>query len=135
VNTRVLGYWQPDADLTDESEENHNRIAEQFKSFVKSLGHEIKIHSVHSPADIVEWIAENKGILEWHQDGTDTIDHENLVMWSNLQPMEVRFFDGTLLKAEDGAVILIDNLEVEHRMPQPIHPDRWLVRSVCNHKV
>jgi len=36
---------------------------------------------------------------------------------------------GELLEALDGAVVLIDDLEVEHRTPWPLDPKRWLIRA------
>jgi hypothetical protein len=126
-NTRVLGYWQPSIDLTDESYVSHHEIGKEFKTFVSSLGYQITLQSLHSPTEIAEWLQRQSDTLTYHRDCNGA--EAKFIVWSNVQPTEIQFENGELLKAEDGAIILVDNLEVLHRTPSPINPKRWLVRS------
>lgn len=119
MNTRVLGYWQPSADLSDQSYENQVRVGNQLKAFVTPFGYGyFGIQSVHSPIGIALW----NPSFDWHQ------DKGQFIIWSNIQPTDFLFYNGMMLEARNGAVILIDNLEGLHRTPFPIHPARWLVR-------
>lgn len=62
----------------------------------------------------------------WHRDsGGSPI---TLVLWSNIRPTQVRFTDGSLLKARAGDVMLIDNVEVQHRAPSN-QRGRWFIRA------
>lgn len=122
--TRVLTHWLPDADLSDQSEENRQRVWDEFQELINRLRHPVEVQSVHPPRSLILWYQNN---THWHQDCGP--EDAQFIVWSNVQPTEVRFMDGTLIAAEDGAVILINNLEAEHRTPTPLHPDRWLARS------
>lgn len=127
ARSRVLAYWQPTVDLSDGSDPNRERLNAQFLARLSTLGYETTVQSVHTPAGLKEWLDSDENAFQWHQDcgGIDA----RFIVWSNLQPTEVRFSDGEILAANDGAIILIDNLECEHRTPPPLHPERWLVRS------
>ena len=131
MNTRVLSYWQPDADLADESDENKTLVGQQFQQFIGPLW---QVRSIHAPRDLAEWVPEI-GTWKWHQDYNDRWGDyakrkEQFVLWTNVQPVEVRFIDsGELLEASDGAVVLIADLEVEHRTPWPLDPKRCFIRA------
>jgi hypothetical protein len=72
-------------------------------------------------------LAETK---EWHKDdsGYGVPASIQFIVWSNAQPTEIRLPDGSLLETKDGDVILIDNVEVEHRAPAA-QINRWFVRT------
>lgn len=63
-------------------------------------------------------------LFEWHKDEGATL----FAVWSNILPTEVKLADGTLLTAQAGDVILINNAEVEHRAPRDWQ-DRWFCRT------
>lgn len=127
MNTRVLVYWWPDLDLSDWSDHNRERLRVAFRLYVHSLGYRVGVHSVQSPIQLAEWLSKEADPYSWHHDcnGKDA----SFLLWSNLQPTDIRFLDGALLKVGDGALIEVDNTEVEHRTPPPLNPERWLVRS------
>ncbi len=127
--TRVLTYWIPQANLLDQSDENEQRVRGEFQALLDSLDYPVGVQSVHPPYSLAQWYMNN---AIWHQDCGP--EDAAFIIWSNVQPTEVRYMDGRLFQASDGAVIFVNNLEVEHRTPMPLNPARWLARSgyICN---
>lgn len=122
MNTRVLGYWQPNADLSDELDANQERVAIQLQQHVITLGLSFRLGSVHTPTTMAQWLEPGNNAFNWHK------DEGQFIVWSNVQPTDFLFHNGMMLPARNTAVILVDNDEGLHRTPQPVHPSRWLVR-------
>lgn len=123
--TKVLSYWQPQANLADYSNKNRELIRDQFHLYL-SIAHEIEItnQSIHSPIQLKDWAYSQS---DWHQD--DNGINRKFIVWSNIQPTDFIFLDGHMLEAKNGAVIIINNLEGNHRTPMPLNPKRWLIRT------
>lgn len=120
--TRVLQNWSPPLDLHDHSIDNQTALGKLFVLCLRTLRYPVTIQSIHSPSS--EW----KGNFDWHQDCSG--EDGEFIVWSNVGPTEARFLnDGMFLKAHDCDMILIKNLEVEHRTTSPVPDGRWLVRS------
>lgn len=120
--TRVVGNWQP-SNLDKETifvefQVEVNRI---FDSSINSLsGMTIRNHADYA------YLKERQ---DFHIDCPPKLTEQWLLVWSNFAPTLVLFADGSLLKAMDGDIILIDNSSVKHRAPEDFfHPDRWLAR-------
>ena len=122
--TRVLDYWNPLAHLNNYSNKNKDYIITEFLVHLNLIGIKTTIQSIHSPDNFLNWPEDLKN---WHRDEND-IDKE-FIVWSNVQSIDILFNDNSMLAARDGAIILVNNLEVLHRTPMPINSKRWLVRS------
>jgi hypothetical protein len=125
--TKALTYWQPNLDLSDESPENHNRLWDQFRNEVLRLGHTAIRHSIDSPSELIQWANTAGRSFDWHQDCGGV--EKRFLLWSNVQPSDILLPDGMLMEVIDGAIIRIDNREVHHRTPSPVHPRRWLIHA------
>lgn len=80
---------------------------------------------VRSPANHAFVVANGRS-TEWHNDGG--LPDMAMVVWSNREQTEVRLKDGTILRADPGDVMLINNSIVEHRTPPKLSEDRWFFR-------
>lgn len=119
-NTKVITYWQPNANLEDESNENQERIVNQLIELIIKFGYvNYVMQSIHTPTAMAKWNPSS----DWHGEG-----EYPFIVWSNIQPTDFLFNTGIMLEARNGAVILIDGIEGKHRTPPNIHPKRWLVR-------
>jgi hypothetical protein len=108
-STRVLINWQP-------TRLNESTIRREFRALVRKLtgdagkwlygysdGVELRgVGACHAPQGL-------------HRDCHDEAQY--LVCWSNCMPTTVVWPNGKRLKAKDGDVILINNLEVLHDSP------------------
>jgi hypothetical protein len=124
MTTKILTNWQP-------STLDRETIRREFRELVAGEL-SVSLDSVnmtrHEQGDVREpkWQVP----MGWHRD--EGINHQvdmSVVIWSNIKPTEVRFPDGSLLEARDGDVILIDNLECEHRTPEGDLSGRWFARA------
>ena len=114
--TRVIGNWKP-RKFTKE------HISKQFPLVLKRLlgSYKGSYISVRVPSIERE---HTQAVDQFHQDGvTDCY----FAVWSNVHPTEVKFKNGSRLVAKEGDIILINNLEVEHRRPIVTKP-RWFAR-------
>lgn len=130
--SRILTNWQP-------SRYDDLVIAIEFRELIQNLfsievgsensskKHHLSTyhynHNIYSETDAY-------GANAWHQDYIGALT-SFLIVWSHRVPVEVRYiFDKKQeLKATDGDVLLLNNLEVEHRSPST-EKDRWLARLV-----
>lgn len=123
MNTRILTNWQP-------SKLDRETVRREFRRLLKKVLPSVKVSmTTHPGGDVREppRHRERNTADDWHKDcgGVDLL----ITIWTNIKPTEVRFSDGSLLEAKDGDVILIDNLEVEHRTPEGSLEGRWFARA------
>lgn len=62
----------------------------------------------------------------WHHDGAGAYD--SLLLWSNVDPTEIRLADRTIVRPEPGEVAVVMNELVEHRMPKVVGANRQFAR-------
>lgn len=60
----------------------------------------------------------------WHHEDSNCVGRY-FAVWSDRVPTEVMLDDGRIFEAEDGDLILIDNLHAQHRPPNVA---RWFAR-------
>lgn len=122
LGTAILGNFQP-ASLSE------GAIRAGLVGFL--LAHDLRcgLIDVRSPAEQEQAFFDIQAQYPdgWHYE-TECVGRF-FGVWSNHSPTEVRFVETSeVLRAEAGDVLLIDNLEVKHRMPRSAGSGRWFAR-------
>lgn len=120
MKTQVLCQWHP-------SRLDKPTIFREFRELLESYGFVIKRRadvSVRDERDQRVLIERNDRSLRWHDDGN--LSGRLFAVWSNVFPTET----SPPIHACDGDVILIDNLNSEHRMTSNLNniKGRWFAR-------
>ena len=130
MKTQILCSWKP-KEFTKES------LKEEFLQKVLSFGFHPETYpyndkkydiEVRSPAWSSRVYQPDDGadIREFHKDG----GRKHFIVWSNIIPTEIKFQDGSTLKTKDSDMILVNNDEVLHRMPDGVAgKGRWFIRT------
>ncbi len=69
-------------------------------------------------------------ITEWHHDPANVEFQPRFqAVWANFTPTLIKLPDDKIVQPNPGDVVVFDNIECEHKMPEFIHPKRYFARG------
>jgi hypothetical protein len=125
--TRVIGHFRP-------SRFDSITIGREFAEFCDAKGFDSLETALRDP----DWHSQPRNFgdgisfgQKFHHDQVNGLS-VHILMWSNVLPTCVKLADGTLLHAQPGDVVLVDNDRDTHRMPEGAQgSERWFVRALA----
>lgn len=124
TTTRVLFNWQPSA-------LHSTTIHQEYFARLRKSGIGVcpALVFVRGPDWHRRSVQKDLETQVFHQDDDQVAIQ--FVLWANCFPTEVLLPDGTMLDVKDGDAILVDNLEVQHRVSAAAVAcnNRWFAKA------